>query len=568
MIGGGLLLLGVLGCTGEAPPAAAEPVLLSDPDRLLRVSMAIRGVRPAPGDYQRFFEGSASLETLVDEWLEDPRFGETVKDIWAEALLIRADTEPVLLSQGPLAEVSSDRIFDAMSESALRLIEHVVVNDRPFTEIVTADYTFANDVLHEMYGVPYDPTGEAWQQTVWGDDRPTAGILSDNGLWMRYPSNGSNFHRGRANVVSATLLCDDFNKRDISVDGGIDLSDEQAVADAVTRLPNCVGCHQALEPMATFFWGFRQDNLRTATFRAYFRFDCEGESADYCYPLAFYKPDLEDDWMDFGLQPPAYFGQPGRTLVDLGQFVAEDPRFAECTARRFQAYLTQAELLEVPQSVVAPLQQRLVDSGYDVKALVREIVLAETFAVDEVASGASTPPGTAGLQTIRPEQYARTVADLTGFVFLANPGCGFEGCFDQVHLGTSDRYGFRSMSGGVDGLQVTRPMHTLTPTKVMFTAYYASEAAGYAVKFDSLAPAANRRVLWVPGAVEGEPDAVRAQIVDLFGRFFGQFLDPDDPEIERTVQLYQARVDRGGSPEDAWRLVLTALLQDNRVLFY
>ena len=35
--------------------------------------------------------------------------------------------------------------------------------------------------------------------------------------------------------------------------------------------------------------------------------------------------------MQFGLQPPAYYGVPGETFTDLGYFVAEDPRRGEQT---------------------------------------------------------------------------------------------------------------------------------------------------------------------------------------------------------------------------------------------
>lgn len=565
--GAGLVGPWVTGC-GDPPPAPAQPEVrrLDDHDRLLRISMAIRGIRPSLADYGRLDADPAVLSTLVDEWLEDPLFGETVKDVYAEAMKIRADTEPILLSQGPLIDTASDRIFEAESESALRLIEHVVMEDRPFTEIVTADYLMANDVLGMMYGVPYDPGGAEWQQTVWGDDRPVAGILSDNGLWMRYPSNGSNFHRGRANFVAGTLLCDDFNKREIAVEGGIDLSDEQAVANAVTSLPNCVGCHQALEPLATFFWGFKQDTLRTASFRAYFRFDCEGEAGDYCYPLAFYEPDLEDDWSQYGLQPPAYFGKPGRTFTDLGYFVADDPRFAECAARRFQGYLTQTDPLSVPVDVVAPLQQTLVDSGFSVKAVVKAIVMSDAFRVD----AGEGPPGSAGLQTVRPEQYARTIADLTGFEMRAAPGCGFDGCFDDIQLGTSDRFGFRAMSGGIDGLEVTRPTHTPTPTKLLFMRYYSAEAAGFVVLFDGrIADAAARKLFTVPGALEGGSDqAVRDQIAALHGRVLGEFVSAADPEVDATKVLYDTAIARGDSPAVAWEQVLTALFQDLRMLFY
>ena len=72
----------------------------------------------------------------------------------------------------------------------------------------------------------------------------------------------------------------------------------------------------------------------------------------------------------------------------------------------------------------------------------------------------------------------------------------------------------------------------------------------------------------VPGALEGEDQAVQDQIVQLHARMLGEFLDGSDDEINRTKGLYDNTIARGGSPADAWEQVLTALLQDPRILFY
>ncbi len=573
------VILTLLGCGDDAPSDAGDlPVdssaptvqveRLSPEDRLLRISMALRGVRPSLAEYDELAADPASLEVLVDRWLEDPAFGETVKDMYAEALLIRADTEPILLSQGPLEDVTSDRIFDAMSESSLKLIERTVMEDRPFTEILTSPSVMANDVLALAYDLDYDPSGPEWQVSSWRDDRPVAGILSDNGLWMRYPSNGSNYHRGRAAFVAKTFLCDDFNNRDVVVDGGIDLSDGDAVAQAVTSLPNCIGCHQALEPLSAFFWGFRQDTLRTAQFRAYNRFDCEGESKDYCWPLAFWKTEFEDDWIANGLMAPGYYGVPGQRFSDLGEFVANDPRFAQCTARRFYGYLTQTNLLEADLNVIAPLHDELVATGFDAKSLARAIVLDDDFAIARDPSGEGGP--WAPMQLIRPEQFARTVDDLTGFRMRVAPGCSFDGCFMDLDMGVSDRYGFRAMSGGVDGLQVTSPTHTPTPTKVMFMRYLASEAAGYVVD-DLVAGGADGRALFP--VVADDPSTtddalVREQIAHLHARILGEFLADDDPEVLATQALFELSLADGQPASHGWKQVVTALLQDTRMLFY
>jgi hypothetical protein len=319
--------------------------------------------------------------------------------------------------------------------------------------------------------------------------------------------------------------------------------------------------------MATFFWGFRQDTLRTAVYRAYRVFDCEGEANDYCYPLAFYKPEFEDDWSHYGLQPPAYYGVPGDTFTDLGHYVADDPRFAECTARRFRAYLHQEELHDAPVRTIAPLQSDFIASGYDAKALAKQIVLSDAFAVAGVEGGAEAAGPS--LRSIRPEQLARTIEDLTGFAHRVNPGCSFDGCFHDVNLTTSDRFGFRAMAGGVDGLQVTRPTHTPTPTKVLYHRYLAAEAAAWVVEADFAEPDPDaRKLLWRVEADTLGGKSVRDQIAWLHGRILGEFVEPDGPTVDATYALFQATTQGGATPAHAWEVVITALLQDPRMMFY
>ena len=87
-------------------------------------------------------------------------------------------------------------------------------------------------------------------------------------MFLRHISAGQNWHRGRANMVSRGLLCDDFLERDIVVDTSIDLSDPAIVRDAVVENPACAGCHQTLDPLASFFWGMNP-NLNIGNISSY-----------------------------------------------------------------------------------------------------------------------------------------------------------------------------------------------------------------------------------------------------------------------------------------------------------
>lgn len=570
---------------GPPPPGAEPPRVerLSPAEHLARASLAVRGLRPSVAELEAVRTDPEALEGLVDQWLASDAFGATVEDLHAELYLLRDDTNYQLPVRGIVQEKGFDQgdLHFSTTAAPLKLVREIVLEDRPYTEILTAEYTLADEVVATVYGLPYDPAGPEWQRTTWVDGRPQAGLLSDSQIWRRHVSNAANFHRGRANFVSRAFLCEDIGARDVFVAGGVDIADEFAVAEAVSTQTGCVGCHNALDPLAAFFWGYKEQLQRGAILGAY-DLGCEwdwslGEPPrgsyrieHWCYPLKFYDVSEQDAWADWHLQPPGYYGQPARDATDLGRLIAEDPRFATCTSRTFAGYLTQTGRQDLPADWVAELQGVLVDSGFSVKSLVKAIVLSEPFAAARPVSG---EPFVAGLQTVRPEQLSRSIADLTGFVWLGDqddPSCasGIDTCWGPVDLVTTDVFGYRSMMGGIDGWTVTHPTHTPIPTQQLALGKLADEAAGFVVGADFRLPAAQRRLLSGVEATDTDEARVREQLAALHLRILSEALEPGSAELDPTWELWAATLARSGDPQTAWKVVISALLQDPRMVLY
>ncbi|NCG20025.1 MAG: DUF1588 domain-containing protein [Rhodobacterales bacterium] len=535
---------------------------LSSTDRLLRVSMAVRGIRPSVADLDRVHDDPRAIDDLVDTYLASYEFGETVRDLHAELYLVRADTTFQLPVQGVLEDLEYDQIdlHESTVEAPLRLVEDVIMNDRPYTEIVTGQYAYADRVVSEIYGLPYDADGETWQKTVWTDGRPHAGVLSDSEMWRRHVSNAQNFHRGRANFVSNTFLCEDIADRDVVVLGGVDLSDPAEVADAVMSQESCTGCHQVIDPIAAVFWGYKEQLGRGAINEAY-RVGCEWDWSKgepprgsyridhWCYPLRFYVVSDENLWDEWGLRPPGLFGEPARNMTELGELIARDNRFAQCTARTFYGYLGQMERMAVPFDVASDYQTTLTQNDFNIKAMVREMVMSEEFATIRVLQDPKAEVFYPGMQVIRPEQYSRTLFDLTGFRWLANQdqsGCaaGGNNCWLSVDLLNTDLYGFRSMQGGVDGYTVTSPIHTPTPTKALAMGMASDEAAGFVVEFDFSMPVTERHLLQLVEPETSDEAAIRSQLVWLHKRILGEFVGVDSQSVNLSYGLWETVYDR------------------------
>jgi hypothetical protein len=556
---------------GLRPLAPAGALtLLAPEDHLVRIALALRGVRPGAHELAAVRRDPAALAGIVDRYLEAPELGAVVRDLWNEVLLLRVDDKRFILPALGSRTPASDEVFlREVSEEPLRLIEHVAVNDRPFTEIVTADYAIASDLAVEVWGardLPPDAgatLAPGWRKVAWDSGQAMAGILSSGALWLRHPSNGNNNHRGQADLIADALLCSGFRERDVPLFNDIDLSDETVVKTALTSDPACVSCHQTLDPLASHLFGFSRTRPG-AIRKSYDRDDptlCVKQARGSCYPLAEYQPNRADSYRRRTGREPNYFGLPSADLQTLGAQIAADPRFSMCVARRFYGYFMQVQPDDIPDPTAASLQDAFIAGELRIKPLIKAIVLSDDFRAIGASAG-SPAAALVGRKTTRPEQLERLIADLTGFVWQAS--AGKRGNIGTVSLLQSDRHGYRAMAGGVEGFQVTEPSFAYSPTRLLVLQTLAAEAAAHVVEHDFAAPRAQRRLL---ADIDSTADAdVRRQIAALYARVLAESVAVDGPEVDAAHALFVAGL--AGGPRRAWTLVLTALLQDPAIAFH
>jgi hypothetical protein len=578
----GWLLAGALACRGDVdpadpatprdtdPPGPAATTPLDPAAGLARASMALRGVRPTPDELRAVVADPTLTAGYIDAWLRDPRFAATVQDLYADVLFVRSP-DATLPQLGPHLRTPRKQLQDAVANEPLRLIERVVTDDLPFTTVVTADWTVLDATGASLWrGHGYDPEGADVQQVPHTDGRPAAGLLTTNGLWVRHASMGANYNRGRANAVSRALLCVDHLDRDVPIDGSVDLTDDDAVADAVDTNPACVSCHQSLDPIASTLWPIFPQIDVGAVGLAYLS-GCVGPLGDLCYPARLWTPELTGAWRLLRTRPPGLSGQPVDDLGGLGAAIAADPRFATCAADRFWSYLTQTPLDEVPFEVSAELTTTFLDAGLSARALAQAVVTHPRF----LARAAERPEIDADLPgplIARPEQLGRMVEALTGFQWTQSvdgPECTLLdlNCYGDVELTTDDVYGFRAMAGGVDGASVLVPVHHPTPVQQLALTALAEDAAGFLMRTELDLPAADRRLLRLVEADTTDEIAIRAQLADLHLTVLSEVVDPAGAEVDATWQLWQA-VHARSTPRRAWTATLAALLQAPQAWMY
>ena len=180
----------------------------------------------------------------------------------------------------------NDRTQHGFRRAPLEMIAHVVENDRPYTEILTADYVMANPWSAAAYGastrfddpgdvhefrpseiVSYYRHGEGYESEYDSivqhtrvlapgpliTDYPHAGILNTAAFLFRYPTTATNRNRARSRWTYYHFLGLDIEK------SASRTTDPDALADTNNPTmfnPACTVCHRVLDPVAGAFQNY------------------------------------------------------------------------------------------------------------------------------------------------------------------------------------------------------------------------------------------------------------------------------------------------------------------------
>jgi len=512
--------------TDSAPVVDEGPLVALEAPRLLRrMSLDLRGILPTADELDAVEADPSTLPALRDAYLDDPLLEERLVHLLAERWHTRVDVfdlEYYDFQLDPELEYAFER---AAGEEPLRLMARIVAEDRPWTDIVLADYTMANPLLGEIWPVAYPEGGAGWQPVSWTDGRPAAGVLASNGLWWRYTSSDTNMNRSRAAAITKLLLCEDFLARPIT------FARESVVAnpeEAVHTDPGCLACHAAVDPLASALFGFWWLSLYSAA-----------EEVRY-------HPERELLGEEYLGVSPAWFGEPIRGLSDLGYAVAGDSRFYTCAVETMVQGLWRRPPTLEEFDALESLRRVFLAEDVRMKALLRAVTDTPQY-----QAGALSPDAEAAdierevvSRLLSPDQLSGVVEALTGYRWT------YDG-FDQMD---NDSLGYRVMVGGVDGSTVGDPQRTPGLTWALVTERLAQAGAA------SAAATGRVDVGLRPGDASFE-----GTLVSLHWQLYARRADA---EWLSDVSALWAAVEASEGPEAAWASVLSVMLRDPDFLSY
>lgn len=514
-------------------PAPEYHVELSGPRLLRRMSLDLRGRLPTLDELDAVEADPASLDELRDAMLDDPGLEDRLVSMLAERWQTRVDEFDVPYYDYGLADDQQYPYEEAVGEEPLRLAANVVVYDRPWTEILTADYTMANEMLAGIWPIDYPAGATGWQESRYTDDRPAAGVLTTNGLWWRYTTNRFNNNRTRAAAIFRLFLCEDFLARPVSFSASGALSAGTTSEEAIRTEPYCVACHVSIEPVASMFFGFWWQAQYSAIEMSSYHAERE--------PLG---PET------LGVEP-SWFGEPVYGLIDLGAHIADDPRFHRCAAETMASSMWRRDVELADFDRVEAFRDAYEADGYRIKTMLKAITDDPVYRADALVDDAPEEVVERELtvRLLSVDQLASAAEDLTGFTWTAG---GYE-------LLGDDARGYRVLGGGVNGINVTRPQQEPGVTWALVVERLAQGAA-LTVVADDFAEGAERRLFRhaTLDTVPGDPE-FEAELVDLHRRTLAD--RPTDEWLASATALWES-VAAESDAATAWGAVLTVLLRD------
>jgi hypothetical protein len=568
-------------------PPFFEGVVMLDHRRLLRrVTLSLAGRLPTENELTAVAkDGLKALPAILDAVMKEEAFFDRLREAFNDIFLtigLEGNADSTVLSyehfeksrlwyqKHDLSHIKdenerrragyklADDYRKALLGEPMKLIEHIVRNDRPFTEIVTADYIMVSPYTARGYGIfdevkdkfknPEDPfeyipvklkalKGRGKEQNQDSDTGfyPHAGLLSTFQYLSRYPTTETNRNRLRARMYYQHFLGVDV----------LELAARVSDAAAVTakfKVPTmeaaeCVVCHRTLDPVAGLF----QD---------YWRFDAN--FAIYGKRKGGWFTDMFQAGFE-GEDLPA--AERWRALRWLGEHTAKDPRFAVAMTEHVYYILTGRKTLLPPKDIDDPIypakvrayreQRRVIEEiagkfakgGFNLKSVFKDWVVSDFYRADGLATATKDPCRRAELDDIglvrmlAPEQLERKIAAVFGDKWNRLQG------------------EMAALYGGIDSKEVTERAADPSGAMGAIQRIMSNDVACKHVARDFKLPAKERRFFsrvdpeTLPGNSSESDKAIRQTIVNLHEKILGRYDSEDSTEVQRTFRLFAGIVD-------------------------
>ena len=297
------------------------------------------------------------LEEQVRRMLSDSRAREALVDGFA-AQWLNLRLLPEQLADPVLYPDFDDSLLEAFQQETELLVENALLEDQSVVELLSADYTYANERLARFYGIP-GIYGSRPRRVALPNPDQRGGLLGHGGLMAvtAYPDRTSPVLRGK--WLLDNILGADPAPPPANVDTSLDQGAEATALGIRERLeqhrvdPLCSSCHTLMDPL-----GFALEN-----------FDVTGAWRDV---------DREGDPVDnLGTWPSGVELDGVASLRDL--LLQYDAQFVQTVTEKLMSYALGRPLEYYDQPTVRQIVRNAEDGGYRWSSIILGIVESPAF---------------------------------------------------------------------------------------------------------------------------------------------------------------------------------------------
>lgn len=343
--------------TAEPDPERPGALRLDAYTRAARLSFLFWNTAPDAALLQAAAEGAlftgAGLQAQVDRLAGSPRFEEGIRAFFSD--LLQLDGFDNLVKDPQIYPKFSQLVADSSREQMLKtLVELLLVQERDYRDIFTANDTFINRPLASIYRVPYT-SGDEWQRYTFAESSGRSGLLTQVGFLSLFAHPGTSSPTRRGIKLHEIFMCEPTPDPPADVDFSR-VKDSKAGTVRGRLLDHmentgCVACHRRSDPPGL----------------ALEHFDGLGQ-------LRKYENGQLIDVSATTLDGTELVGARG-----LGEWLRTDERVPACLVRNVYAY--SAGRLPAPgiDSFMASARRDFAGNGYRLPGLLRRMATAPEF---------------------------------------------------------------------------------------------------------------------------------------------------------------------------------------------
>lgn len=412
--------------------------------------------------------------------------------------------------------------IDSMKDEMAEFAMSVVQEDRPYTDVLTADWTMLDGKLEVFYAKLWGTqslltdadAGRDWHKVERGPHH--SGVLSSPAM-LNFFYNGRRWAQRTMESFFCHEVTPDFDLLDDTVDAGHTVaipyrdSPDLMPTQNVTEGRACAACHLQLDAVARV-------KDRWDYFGGYFE-TMPGER-----PL----PIPQQVWFEGALVDG---------IDGLGHALAQSETFHDCVVNQAWEHMTGHRFTSSETATRRALLARFRQSGMSFKTLLRAIIDTPYYQSKE------------NLKLMRREQYLRAMGRATDVAWrpYSKKQAGWDLYYDKV--------------GGMDYRKIE--FRDVRPGQGHSMVLFKGAAESCSILIDREKKRGRKERVWLDAvsSVDSVPDeaAFNQAVDDLFARAYGRPADAIT-DADRTIlrNLFDKVRGKHG-PDDGWRAVCTAI---------